>query len=76
MMTSLSKEEEIPVEVIAVILKWFFIGLRRVMIKNIDVNLFGLFKIKMKRYYRRKLEQNPKYNVRKRFNKKKHKQTS
>lgn len=55
MMMSLSKEADIPVEIVSIILKWFFVGLRRVMLKKADINIFGLFKIKMRPYYRRKL---------------------
>jgi hypothetical protein len=58
MMMSLSEETGIPVEIISIIIRWFFTGLRRVMLRKMNINIFGLFKIKMKPYYRRRLKTN------------------
>jgi hypothetical protein len=65
-MISISKETGIPVTVVSIIIDRFFLGLRKLMYKNADINIFGLFKIKMRKHYRKKLEKNPQENIRKR----------
>jgi hypothetical protein len=63
---SLSKELGVPESVINTVIKHFFLGIRKVMYRNGDINIFGLFKIKMKKTYRKKLEEDPSTNLRKR----------
>ena len=63
---SISKEMEIPETVVSAVVKHFFLGLRKIMYKNGDINIFGLFKITMKKPYRKKVDANPGINLRKR----------
>lgn len=64
--TSLSKKLKVPESVINLVIRQFFLGIRKVMYKNGDINIFGLFKIKMKKSYRKKVINNPDINLRKR----------
>jgi len=53
-------------EVINKIIKHFFLGVRKILRKNGEINLHGLFKIKLRPYYKRKVNENPNVNLHKR----------
>ena len=62
----ISKETGYSPAVVKKIIQQFFIGLRKIMYRNGEINLYGLFKIKLKPYYKRKVIENPDINLRKR----------
>lgn len=63
-MNSISKETGISIENVRLIIEYFFLGVRRIMKRNHDINLFGLFKFKMRKFYRKKVDANPSINLR------------
>jgi len=59
----ISDETGYSPEVIGKIIKWFFLGLRRILYKNGEVNIHGLFKMKLRPHYKRKVNKNPNVNL-------------
>lgn len=53
-------------EVIRKIIKWFFLGVRKIMYRNGEIHIRGLGAFSLKPYYKKKLRDNPDINFRKR----------
>jgi nucleoid DNA-binding protein len=54
--TLISKRTGIKPGVVSLCVEHFFQGLRKLMLKNKDINIFGLFKLTMKAPYRKKAD--------------------
>lgn len=60
----ISKETGYSSEVIRKIIKWFYLGMRKIMYKNGEINIKGLFTLSLRPFYKKKVEKNPKVNLR------------
>lgn len=58
-MKRLSKETGYNPETIRLIIKYFFIGVRRIMKRNGEISIHGLFKIILRPYYKKKVLKDP-----------------
>jgi hypothetical protein len=62
----ISKETGVNEKVVYLIIKHFHKGIRKILYKNGDISIHGLFKITMKKPYRKKVDADPNINLRKR----------
>jgi len=52
----ISEETGIDQKVVHLIIKKFYYGLRKLILKNEEINIKGFFKLKLSRYYKKKVE--------------------
>ena len=62
----ISRETGYRPEVIRKIIKWFYLGIRKVMYKNGELNIKGLFIVSLRPFYKKKVKENPNIDLRKR----------
>jgi len=62
----ISRETGYRPEVIRKIIKWFYLGIRKVMYKNGEINIKGLFVVSLRPFYKKKVKENPDIDLRKR----------
>ena len=62
----ISEETDYRPETIRKIIKHFFLGVRKIMLKNGEINIKGAFLLTLKPFYKKKVLENPDINLRKR----------